>query len=126
MSKQSIRSSISHIQKSIKDSSIELDYDTIFEHYKKNRVSSYTLHLLIKTIQNFKEVDEFIANSSEFYTEFLPVANPELMSDGMQKQVDQLRSELKRSKKRIVILSFVCSFLFFCFAFFLFLYLLNT
>ena len=125
MSKQSIRSSISHIQKSINDGSIELDYDVLFEHFKKNRVSSYTLHLLINTIQNFEGVDEFIANSEEFYTVISPNSNTESIDGGMRRQEDLLRRELKRSKERNVILIFLSFFLLICLVVFLFLFLYN-
>ena len=115
MSKKSIRSSIERIQRCINNNSLEIDYDNIFAYYKKNQVSSYTLHLLINSIQNKEETDEHVANSKEFYTIISSDSNTSLNNELLDKKIELLESKLKKRKQVNNVLVFICCVFCFCF-----------
>ena len=115
MSKKSIRSSIERIQRCINNNSLEIDYDNIFAYYKKNQVSSYTLHLLINSILNKEETDEHVANSREFYTIISSDNNTGLNNELLDKKIELLESKLKKRKQVNNALVFICCVFCFCF-----------
>lgn len=115
MSKKSIRSSIEHIQRCINNNSLEIDYDNIFAHYKKNQVSSYTLHLLINSIKNKEKTDEYIANSKEFYTTISIDNNIGINIELHVKKIELLENKLKKRKQIIHALILICCLFCLCF-----------
>lgn len=106
MSRHSIRSSIPTIQSSVEKGSIELEYDSVFRRYKKNNVSSYTLHLLINTLQNHEKADIHIVNSKEFYTQNTSAYDSEMQE--MEKSIRNLKNEIVKCKSKNTRLSYIC------------------
>lgn len=114
MSKKSIRSSIEHIQRCINNNSLEIDYDNIFALYKKNQVSSYTLHLLINSIKDQEKPDEYVANSKEFYITISSDNNTDLNNKLIDKKIELLENRLRKSKRANHVLIRLCCVFFLC------------
>ncbi len=131
MATQSIKSSIVKILDAADRKELNGEYDNLLKLYRKNNVSCYALHVLIKTaLERKKYINVDAACNTEFYVYSNPKADCDLQKENeiLKAEIEKLKQKAEKTRKSnkhtIIILGIVIFILLFIllFLFYFFLY----